>query len=191
MSAYTKLCHRSGTKGTSRAGSSSSVNSKSRFLPSSANAMGARRRAVAQLLPLVGLTAACGMLAYSFYINGVGRWRLQDAAQRPAVHEEAFTRYQCTGEELRQDEIYTAPFRFHVYNDMPEELLDDVIRRAEKYWLPDHRYPRYLVCRRHILTKLAATTNSSPRLVLQRICHYILVTQTIQKRPMYSSYLCK
>jgi hypothetical protein len=58
-----------------------------------------------------------------------------------AKQSDRFASFSCTPDELgtKTDDIYAAPFRFHVYQNMPKELLDDVIERAQKYWMPEHR----------------------------------------------------
>jgi hypothetical protein len=51
-----------------------------------------------------------------------------------------FDDYLCTGEEWQTDEdnVYTTPFRFHVYQNMPDHLAKDVVERAEHWWQPDN-----------------------------------------------------
>lgn len=61
------------------------------------------------------------------------------ATSSPPASRDIFSSYSCQGDDMSKGGIYNAPFRFHVYNDMPKELLDDVIERARKYWQPDHR----------------------------------------------------
>ena len=111
--------------------------------------------AAKRLVPYLALTAACTILIYTLFsskaidqnmflpatqIQAQYDSSLPDARKKyTAISSQAFSSYQCTGEELG-DVIYNGPFRFHVYNDMPTPLLDDVIQRAKKYWMPDHRF---------------------------------------------------
>lgn len=50
-----------------------------------------------------------------------------------------FSTFTCLGDEHAVDMIYTKPFRFHVYLDMPDELYNGTVARATKFWEPDHR----------------------------------------------------
>lgn len=51
-----------------------------------------------------------------------------------------FDTYLCAGDEWQVDEdnVYTKPFRFHVYQNMPDHLLKDVVERAAHWWQPDN-----------------------------------------------------
>lgn len=51
-----------------------------------------------------------------------------------------FETYLCAGDEWQVDEnnVYTKPFRFHVYQNMPDHLLKDVVERAAHWWQPDN-----------------------------------------------------
>lgn len=51
-----------------------------------------------------------------------------------------FDTYLCAGDEWQVDEdnVYTKPFRFHVYQNMPDHLLKDVMERAAHWWQPDN-----------------------------------------------------
>lgn len=51
-----------------------------------------------------------------------------------------FESYLCAGDEWQVDEnnVYTKPFRFHVYQNMPDHLLKDVVERAAHWWQPDN-----------------------------------------------------
>ena len=61
----------------------------------------------------------------------------------PFIAPDPFTTYSCMGDDLGKGEepegrsLYTRPFRFHVYQDMPVELLGDVVRWADKFWKPE------------------------------------------------------
>lgn len=51
-----------------------------------------------------------------------------------------FDTYLCTGDEwqLDEDSVYSKPFRFHVYQNMPDHLVKDVVERAAHWWQPDN-----------------------------------------------------
>lgn len=50
-----------------------------------------------------------------------------------------FQNYQCLGDNLQgaADGLYARPFRFHVYRNMPPELLEEVMERSKDWWKPD------------------------------------------------------
>merc|ERR1712093_643040 len=59
---------------------------------------------------------------------------------------EPFHDYYCMGDELQgsADGPYSKPFRFHVYRNMPPELLDDIVEEAKDWWGPDDGRNQYL-----------------------------------------------
>lgn len=62
-----------------------------------------------------------------------GRKRPSSGAVTP------FSTFSCFGDENAVDIIYSKPFRFHVYSDMPSSMYNDTVSRAVKSWEPNHR----------------------------------------------------
>lgn len=50
-----------------------------------------------------------------------------------------FSTFSCLGDENAAGIIYARPFRFHVYSNMPDELYNNTLVKADKYWARDHR----------------------------------------------------
>lgn len=65
-----------------------------------------------------------------------------EAAAQPVSTKKPnpFDTYLCAGDEWQVDEdnVYTKPFRFHVYQNMPDHLVKDVVERAAHWWQPDN-----------------------------------------------------
>lgn len=50
-----------------------------------------------------------------------------------------FSTFSCAGDGLAANDIYAKPFRFHVYDNLPKDILEDTMLNASKYWQADHR----------------------------------------------------
>lgn len=62
-----------------------------------------------------------------------GRKRPSSGAVTP------FSTFTCFGDENAVDIIYSKPFRFHVYSDMPSSMYNNTVFRAVRFWEPNHR----------------------------------------------------
>lgn len=66
-------------------------------------------------------------------------WNAQRRIRPSTGSVTPFSTFHCLGDDNVGDHIYTRPFRFHVYSNMPGDLYNDSIVKASVYWKPDHR----------------------------------------------------
>jgi hypothetical protein len=79
------------------------------------------------------------------YSGSKPSWWISQRRIRPSTGAVTpFSTFSCLGDEHAGDFIYTRPFRFHVYADMPDDLYNQIVLKAQTYWKPDHRQAFYI-----------------------------------------------